>query len=139
MGESGARRTEIASIQVKDVDIAARRIKVLGKCNKEGWLIFGSSTEQLLKEYLEECQPEGSLFGLTTYGIQAMLYKLEKKLEVKCNAHSWRRMFAVELRKSGMNELDIAQLGRWTSTTMVQRYTKSYLFDDAASKYQDIL
>jgi len=112
---------------------------VLGKGNKEGFIVFGSRTQQLLQQYVEECQPEGSLFGLTSYGIQAMLFKLEKRTGIKCNAHSFRRMFAVELRKAGVNELDIVQLGRWSNVSMVQRYTKSYTFEDAASRYQDII
>ena len=139
LAQSGARRSELANIQLADVDIGGRRIKVLGKGNKEGYLIFGSRTQELLEKYVEEYQPEGSLFGLTSYGIQSMLFKLEKKTGIKCNAHSFRRMFAVELRKAGVPELDIVQLGRWSSVSMVQRYTKSYTFEDAATRYQDII
>ena len=72
LAQSGARRSEVANIQCDDLNLEGRRIKVLGKGNKEGYLIFGSRTQQLLQEYVEEYQPEGSLFGLTTYGIQAL-------------------------------------------------------------------
>lgn len=46
--DSGGRRNEITNIQVKDVDLERCRIRVWGKGNKEGWLIFGSNTHALL-------------------------------------------------------------------------------------------
>ena len=46
---------------------------------------------------------------------------------------------ATELRKQGLSELDIAELGRRSSTAMVKRYTKAYTFEDAASRYKAIV
>ena len=48
LADSGGRRNEIINIQVKDVDLERCRIRVWGKGNKEGWLIFGSNTHALL-------------------------------------------------------------------------------------------
>ena len=90
-----------------DVDLEWHRIKVLGKGNKEGYLPFGLSTKALLVQYLEESSPKGSLFGLNHWGQKSMLQRLEKKTGIRCNAHSFRRGFATELRKKG--------LGEWTS------------------------
>jgi len=139
LADSGARRSEIASIDVADLDLERGRIKVMGKGNKEGWLVFGAKTKALLAAYMAEAQPTGKLFGLNTYGIQSMLCRLGRDTGIQCNAHSFRRGFATALRHAGVGELDIQQLGRWSSLEMVRRYTKAYTFDDAAERYRPIV
>ena len=111
----------------------------MGKGNKEGWLIFGEATRHLLESYLKEERPEESLFGLTPYGVQTFFRRLEDRSGIKCNPHSFRRGFATELRRKGVSELDIAQLGRWSSLEMVRRYTKAYSIDDAITRYQPMV
>lgn len=67
------------------------------------------------------------------------LRRLGDRVGIKCPSHSFRRGFATELRKQGLNELDIAELGRWSSTAMVKRYSRAYTFEDAASRYKPIV
>jgi integrase/recombinase XerD len=139
LADSGARRSEITSIQVCDVDLSLYRIKVVGKGNKEGKLVFGDKTKALLAQYIQEAQPVGKLFGLSSEGLKTMLRRLEDRTDIKCNSHSFRRGFATELRRKGLSELDIAELGRWSSTAMVKRYSRAYTFDDAAARYKPIM
>ena len=139
LADSGVRRTEMANIEVSDLDLAIKRIKVMGKGNKEGFLIFGDRTKAILTQYLHEAEPLGKLFGLNTFGIQSILRRLQDETGIKCNAHSFRRGFATALRHAGVGELDIQQLGRWSSLEMVRRYTKAYTFDDAAARYKPIV
>ena len=94
LADSGARSGELASIQVEDLEMDRCRIKVWGKENKQGWLIFGTNTQRLLAEYIQEQSPGGSLFGLNTYGIQSMLRRLGDRMGFNCSAHSFRRGFA---------------------------------------------
>ena len=68
-----------------------------------------------------------------------MLDRLGRKTGIHCNSHSFRRGFATELRRQGLSELDIAELGRWSSTAMVKRYSRAYTFEDAASRYKAIV
>ena len=77
--------------------------------------------------------------SLTNQGFKTMLQRLGKRTGIKCNPHSFRRGFATELRRKGLSELDIAELGRWSSTAMVKRYSRAYTFDDAAERYQAIV
>ena len=139
LADTGARRSELANIKVRDLDLGRHRIRVMGKGNKEGWLIFGEATRHLLESYLKEERPEESLFGLTPYGVQTFFRRLEDRSGIKCNPHSFRRGFATELRRKGVSELDIAQLGRWSSLEMVRRYTKAYSIDDAITRYQPMV
>jgi site-specific recombinase XerD len=123
------------------VDVAQRQARVWTKGGKEGWLVFGATTAQLLTQYLAQQVPHGreTLFGLTAEEVDSVLDRLAKETGIKCNAHSFRRGFVTELRKVGVGELDIMQLGRWSSVAMVQRYTRAYTFDDAATKYKPIV
>jgi len=139
LADSGVRRTEMANIEVGDLDLEHNRIKVSGKGNKEGYLIFGDRTKAILAQYLQDEEPAGRLFALNTYGIQSILRRLQEETGIKCNAHSFRRGFATALRHAGVGELDIQQLGRWSSLEMVRRYTKAYTFDNAAERYKPIL
>ncbi len=139
LADSGCRRAELVAIRVQDMDLVNRRIRVLGKGGKLGLLIFGPKTQRLLREYMEEYDPTDSLFGLNAYGVQSMLRRLSKKAGFPCNSHVFRRGFATELRRAGLNELDIAELGRWSSTAMVKRYSRAYTFEDAARRYQAIV
>jgi site-specific recombinase XerD len=139
LADSGARRSETANIAIAVLDLARNRIKVMGKGNKEGWLVFGARTRALLTVYIGESHPTGKLFDLNTYGIQSMLCRLGRQTGIQCNAHSFRRGFATALRHAGVGELDIQQLGRWSSLEMVRRYTKAYTFDNAAARYKPIV
>jgi integrase len=139
LADSGVRRSELAGIQVANVDLDRCRIKVAGKGGKEGHLIFGHGTKTLLESHIRTSKPIGYLFDLNTNGIQTMLKRLEIETGIKCNAHSFRRGFATALRRAGVGELDIQQLGRWSSLEMVRRYTKAFTFDDAAERYKPIV
>ena len=58
---------------------------------------------------------------------------------IKCNAHSFRRGLATELRRKALSELDIADLVRWSSVEMVMRYSRAYTFDDVAERYKPVV
>jgi site-specific recombinase XerD len=139
LADSGARRSEIASIIAADVDLQHNRIRVMGKGEKEGYLLLGAKTSALLAQYIREAQPSGSLFNLSTQGVKTMLRRLEDRTGIKANAHTFRRGFATELRRMGLGELDIAELGRWSSVAMVKRYSKAYTFENAAERYKAII
>ena len=139
LADSGARLGEIASISFNDLDLEGNRIKVLGKGDKEGYLVFGAKTNAIMADYIREARPAGNLFGMNSEGVKTMLQRLGQRTGIKCNAHSFRRGFATALRHAGVGELDIQQLGRWSSLEMVRRYTKAYTFDDAAKRYKPIV
>ena len=68
-----------------------------------------------------------------------MLRRLEAKTGITCNAHVFRRTFAVLLRKAGIDTMTIKELGRWESLEMVQRYTRSFAFEDSMKFYKSPL
>jgi integrase len=68
-----------------------------------------------------------------------MLKRLERKTGIPCNPHVFRRSFATILRKDGVNSMVIKELGRWESNAMVQRYTRSFSFQDSMKFYRSPL
>ena len=61
---------------------------------------------------------------------------LKARTGLPCNPHTFRRTFAVLLRKAGVDCLTIRDLGRWESVSMVERYTRSFNFSDAMKFYK---
>ena len=72
-------------------------------------------------------------------GIVQILRRLERQIGLKFNPHVFRRSFAVLLRKVSVDYLTLRDLGRWESVSMVERYTRSFNFDDAMKFYKGTL
>jgi len=111
-------------------------MKTLGKGNKEGYKPFGKLSDEYLKEWLSQYQPNGNIWGMNKWGITSMLRRLEKETDLLCNPQTFRRTFACLLRKAGVDTMTIKDLGRWESLEMVQRYTRSVSFSDSLRFYK---
>jgi integrase len=96
-------------------------------------------SQQYLSKWLTEHNPNGTIWGLNTWGVISMLRRLEKATGIPCNPHVFRRTFACLLRKVGLDVMTIKDLGRWESLEMVQRYTRSVTFQDSMKLYQSVL
>jgi len=136
---SGLRRSELANVKVEDIDWQNDRIRTLGKGRKEAYAPLGFSAPFIRQWITESGKTSGSLFDLTTYGMQSFFSRLEKQTGLKTNAHTFRRTFAVIGRELGLDSLTIKDLGRWSSVDMVDRYTKDFNFNDANRLYKERL
>ena len=76
--DSGARRSEVCNIRVPDVDLPNCKIKVVGKGDKEGFLIFGAKTQSFLTQHIAENSPVGLLFDLIFEDVKSMLNRLRE-------------------------------------------------------------
>jgi site-specific recombinase XerD len=137
--DSGLRLSELANVDQANIDWQHRLIKVRCKGNKEGYAPFGQRTEKLLKEWLSEHHGSSKLWDIRARGIAWMLWRLEAKTGLPCNAHTFRRTFASILSKRGVDSLHIMRLGRWQSLAMVDRYTRSVQFEDSLKLYTSIM
>ncbi|MDP7628942.1 MAG: site-specific integrase, partial [SAR202 cluster bacterium] len=131
---------ELSNIKLSDINLDDRIITVWGKGAKQRVVCYGTTTATYMAEYLDEMELKGNQAIIpNVWVITNLLKELEDRTGIKCNAHSFRRGFATELRRKGLSELDIAELGRWSSTEMVQRYSRAYTFQDAATRYKAIV
>jgi len=137
--DSGLRLTELANIKLDNIDWDNCLIKVVCKGNKEGFAPFGKKTKSLMREWASQYKSEyGLLWDLDRWGIVVMLRHLRAKTGLPCNAHTFRRTFASELAKRGVDSLHIMRLGRWESIAMVERYTRSVKFEDSLRLYRGL-
>lgn len=138
--ESGLRLTELSNLGFHDIDFESYTVRVMGKGRKEAEAPFGPLTKQYLKAWLQtnggKTDTSGNIWDIKSYGIVSMLRRLQKATGIICNPHTFRRTFAVLLRKSGVDTMTIQNLGRWESIAMVQRYTRSFTFRDSLRFYR---
>ena len=139
--ESGLRLSELLNIKLSDFNWESRTIRVLGKGNKEGFAPFGLLSEQYLRCWLTEYNPQPAkcVWNIGFWGIKTMLDQLGKETGLHCNPHTFRRTFACLLRKAGVDTMTIKDLGRWENLEMVQRYTRSITFEDSLKFYKPLL
>jgi len=137
--DSGLRLSELASIKPENINWEERLIKVRCKGNKEGLAVYGQRTDKLLKEWLSQYIPNGTIWDLDRDGIIDLMRRLRNKTGLPCNPHTFRRTFASILAKKGIDSLHIMRLGRWESIQMVERYTRSVKFEDSLNLYREMM
>ena len=137
--ESGLRLTELSNIKPFDINWEGKCIKVLGKGRKVALAPFGDSSSAYLSQWLKEHKSESNIWGIKRSGIALMLRRLQAKTGIICSSHVFRRTFATLLRKAGVDSLTIKELGRWNSIQMVERYTRSFSFQDSMKFYKSPL
>jgi site-specific recombinase XerD len=141
--DSGIRLSELVNIKMADIDWKDRTVTVIGKGNKQRKAPFGKRTEELMNAYLKVGRVKKvsknkyiNIWGMNRRGVQIMLYRLELKTGLHCNPHTFRRTFASNLHRHGLDVEHIMRLGGWESLDMVLRYTKSVKFEESLKLYR---
>ena len=75
---------------------------------------------------------------VTAYA-ESRLHDYMEKTNLPCNAHTFRRTFASNLHRKGVDVEHIMRLGGWETLDMVVRYTRSVKFEDSLQLYQDAM
>ena len=150
---SGIRAQELVTLNIQDISLRERRVRVLGKGNKERIVPFSSDCQTVLKKYIDtdrkellklymenikkKPQKEGldslqsPLFfnargeKLTTRGLEYILDAIEEKigLYVGLHPHILRHSFATHLLENGADLRVIQELLGHESINATQVYT----------------
>lgn len=115
---TGCRVSEVARMNVEDVDFDRMECRVLGKGNKERIVYLSPVASMHLKEYLdnredtEDCLFEGWRGKrITKNGIEALIRRLGTSAGVdNAHPHRFRRTLATNLLDRGMNIQDVAKI-----------------------------
>ena len=67
-----------------------------------------------------------------------MLYRLQERTGLNCNPHTFRRTFASNLHRAGLDVEHIMRLGGWESLDMVLRYIRSVRFEESLRMYKNL-
>ena len=134
---TGIRRIELTGLKIKDIDFSSKRIKVLGKRNKERFIPMLKSTILLINEYmdyrkeLKRIKSKDFLF-LTSKGekiYENLVYRITNKYfdyvstKVKKSPHILRHSFATHLLNNGADLNAVKDLLGHSSLAATQVYT----------------
>ena len=134
---TGIRRIELTGLKIKDIDFSSKRIKVLGKRNKERFIPMLESTISLINEYMDyrnelnRIKSKDFLF-LTSKGekiYENLVYRITNKYfdyvstKVKKSPHILRHSFATHLLNNGADLNAVKDLLGHSSLAATQVYT----------------
>ena len=133
--ECGLRRSELAGLKDDDVDIEGRKLKVLGKGNKERIVPFGAGLADELSKWR---QTRDELFGesetfflslrgkpMTGEGVYAIVHKYLKAVPglARRGAHALRHSFATDMLNNGADLIAIKELMGHSNVSTTVTYT----------------
>ena len=134
---SGVRLSELAALDLDNVDMEAREAKVLGKGSKERIVLLGGPAVQALQNYMTASRPllsdapTNALF-LNRYGgrlsrrsIQKIVKKgaLQAAISPRTHTHSMRHTFATHMLEGGADLRIVQELLGHSSPATTQIYT----------------
>jgi integrase/recombinase XerC len=134
MYASGLRISELVGIDVDDLELRARLVKVHGKGSKERIVPFGSKAEEALRKWLEirRSDPEEQAVfvnyrgaRITTRSVRRLFdgYVRKAALRVGISPHTMRHSFATHLLTAGADLRGIQELLGHSSLSTTQKYT----------------
>jgi site-specific recombinase XerD len=132
--DSGIRLNELLHTKGGDIDLESMMVTVCGKGGEQRKAPFTKRAAKLIKQVLrvnKVNRVSKNIWGLERRGIQIMLYRLQERTGLPCNPHTFRRTFAYNLHRVGLDVEHIMRVGRWESLEVVQRYTRSVTFHDS--------
>ena len=136
--DSGMRLNELTNVKAGDIDWTDNTITIWGKGGKQRKAPFTERSARLLRALISQNGTGGNIWHLDYRGIETMLKRLKEKAGLPCNAHTFRRTFASNLHRAGLDVEHIMRLGGWESLDMVLRYTRSVKFEDSLKLYRKL-
>jgi integrase/recombinase XerC len=132
---TGIRCSELVALDLAEVDLNSRLIRVLGKGRKERVVPFGTSAREALEAYIEgrrETRARNDAlfvnrFGgrLTDRSVRRIVNRRLKSLSLtqKVSPHTLRHAFATHLLERGADLRSIQELLGHASLSTTQKYT----------------
>lgn len=131
---SGLRISELVGIDIDDIEIRARLVKVRGKGAKERIVPFGSKAQEAIRAYLSIRKPaedETALFvnyrgeRITARSVRRLFngYVRAASLRAGISPHTLRHSFATHLLNAGADLRAIQELLGHASLSTTQKYT----------------
>jgi integrase/recombinase XerC len=132
---TGIRCAELVGLDVGEIDLDARMLRVLGKGRKERIVLFGTRAREALRDWLRaraSLRPRTeavfvSLRGrrLSDRSVRALFSRRVRQVALsrRCSPHTLRHSFATHLLARGADLRAIQELLGHASLSTTQRYT----------------
>lgn len=139
---TGIRCSELVNIRIKDINLAEKTIRIIGKGNKERIVLFGQKAHDKITQYLLLERPavhnhDERLFlnyrtePLTSRSIQRIcsMFRQFLKVERAITPHKLRHSFATHLLNQGANLRMVQELLGHATLASTEKYTHVSLED----------
>lgn len=147
--DTGMRRSELAGLQVADVDPRLQVARVLGKGSRHRSCPYGKRTGVLLERYVRTRTGHrlahrtelwlGRVAPMTSSGVYQMLRERAKAAGLDhVHTHQFRHGFAHAYLLAGGQETDLMRLAGWESRSMLQRYGAAAADERAREAYKKL-
>jgi site-specific recombinase XerD len=144
LADSGARREEIATLRLTDVDVLAGTASVMGKGGSRRTVTFGTQTAVALDRYLRarKSHPyaersERLWLGLRgpfgNDGVGGLVRTTCERLGIQGHTHIFRHTWASAMKEAGAQPDEIKALAGWRSDRMLAKYGRATLERRAVS------
>ena len=130
---SGLRISELVGIDIDDLQVRARLVKVRGKGAKERIVPFGTKAQEAIRAYLQvrNAPEQDALFvnyhgeRITTRSVRRLFngYVRDASLRAGVSPHTLRHSFATHLLNAGADLRAIQELLGHASLSTTQKYT----------------
>jgi len=132
---TGVRCAELVGLDVGEVDLGARMIRVLGKGRKERVVLFGTRAREALRAWLEvraALRPKTDAVFVSARGarlsdrrVRELVARRVRQVALarRCSPHTLRHSFATHLLSRGADLRAIQELLGHASLSTTQRYT----------------
>jgi len=145
--DTGLRLSELANIQLDDMDLDREIIKVMGKGAKERLVRIGKETQKAILKYLLQRRSNLPCLWVTeerkpmqSGGIQIMIRRLGKRAglsNVRCSPHTFRHTFGTQAIKNGANVFEVQALLGHSTLTMTRKYAATIDSEDAVKHHRN--
>jgi integrase/recombinase XerD len=146
--DTGVRVGELVALKKDDLDMKARKARVVGKGRKWRTVFFSPQTAVALQRHLQRLQARDKQSPLvfcgwagrqfSTYGVNHMIAKRAERAGVKSrvNPHTFRHTFATNYLRMGGDASSLQRiLGHSDISTTIRNY--AHLVDEDLSKAHD--
>ncbi|MBI1793445.1 MAG: tyrosine-type recombinase/integrase [Chloroflexi bacterium] len=136
--DTGLRASELCSLKVMDINLAARKLRTKGKGGKERYIPFHASTREAIDMYFKSRSVTSSratgkspaFATLSEHPVEIerrTLLKIVERIGLRanipnCHPHRFRHTFAIQFLRNGGNIYTLQALLGHTSLDMVKRY-----------------
>ncbi len=139
---TGVRCSELINIRIKDINMAAKTIRIIGKGDKERMVLFGQKAHHKVSLYLKHerpvpVSPDEHLFlnycnkPLTSRSVQRIVEMFRSFLHIdrRITPHKIRHSFATHLLNQGADLRIVQELLGHKSLSSTEKYTHVSLDD----------
>ena len=147
--DTGCRRSELATLQLDNIDWSLRVLAIVGKGSRGRAVPFGKKAAAALDRYIRMRSRHsyadlsnlwiGHAGAMTGNGLYQVLVKRAKQAGVQgVHPHLFRHGFAHSWLAQGGQETDLMSLAGWRSRSMLSRYAASAAAERAREAHKQL-